>query len=86
MIRLKAVSKSYDNMPVLKNISFEIQAGERVSILGPGGCGKSTLLKLILGLTMPDAGSVHLHVWGSCELVLLVAHDEPGAARAAGAD
>ncbi len=60
MITLKAVSKSYDNMPVLKNISFNIRAGERVSILGPGGCGKSTLLKLILGLTSPDEGSIRL--------------------------
>ncbi len=60
MIRLDAVSKSYDNQPILKNISFKIAPGERVSLLGPGGCGKSTILKILLGLTPPDHGSVEL--------------------------
>lgn len=60
MILLDAVSKSYDNQPILKNISFKIEAGERVSLLGPGGCGKSTILKILLGLTPPDHGQVEL--------------------------
>ena len=60
MITLKAVSKSYDNLAILKNISFHIKPGEKVSILGPGGCGKSTLFKLILGLTAPDQGEIQL--------------------------
>ncbi|MBC7660958.1 MAG: ATP-binding cassette domain-containing protein [Chitinophagaceae bacterium] len=60
MIVLDAVSKSYDNTPILKNISFNIKPGERVSLLGPGGCGKSTILKILLGLTPPDAGKVEL--------------------------
>ena len=60
MIVLDAVSKSYDNTPILKNISFKIEAGERVSLLGPGGCGKSTILKILLGLTPPDHGTVEL--------------------------
>jgi phospholipid/cholesterol/gamma-HCH transport system ATP-binding protein len=57
---LEAVSKSYDKIPVLKNISFRIRPGERVSLLGPGGCGKSTILKILLGLTPPDRGQVQL--------------------------
>lgn len=60
MITLDAVSKSYDNSPVLKNVSLRIDPGERVSLLGPGGCGKSTLLKIILGLIPPDQGAVQL--------------------------
>lgn len=60
MIVLDAVSKSYDNTPILKNISFRVQPGERVSLLGPGGCGKSTILKILLGLTPPDEGHVEL--------------------------
>lgn len=57
---LEAVSKSYDKIPVLKNISFDVKPGERVSLLGPGGCGKSTILKILLGLTDPDGGHVQL--------------------------
>jgi phospholipid/cholesterol/gamma-HCH transport system ATP-binding protein len=60
VMTLDAVSKSYDKNPILKNISFHIKPGERVSLLGPGGCGKSTILKILLGLTNPDAGSVSL--------------------------
>jgi phospholipid/cholesterol/gamma-HCH transport system ATP-binding protein len=60
VMTLEAVSKSYDKIPVLKNISFRIQPGERVSLLGPGGCGKSTILKILLGLTPPDSGDVQL--------------------------
>ncbi len=60
MMTLEAVSKSYDKIPVLKNISFQISPGERVSLLGPGGCGKSTILKILLGLTPPNGGKVQL--------------------------
>ena len=60
MMTLDAVSKSYDKTPVLKNISFHIKPGERVSLLGPGGCGKSTILKILVGLTLPDSGEVML--------------------------
>lgn len=41
-------------MEVLKGVSFELQPGERVSLLGPGGCGKSTVLKIAVGLISPD--------------------------------
>jgi phospholipid/cholesterol/gamma-HCH transport system ATP-binding protein len=60
VMTLEAVSKSYDKIPVLKNISFRIKPGERVSLLGPGGCGKSTILKILLGLMPPDQGTVQL--------------------------
>src|SRR6476620_10578403 len=66
VMTLEAVSKSYDKIPVLKNISFHIKPGERVSLLGPGGCGKSTILKILLGLTPPDNGQVSLM---TCDMV-----------------
>lgn len=50
MLQLKNVSFSYDNTPVLENISFSVKAGEHTSIIGESGCGKSTLLQLIYGL------------------------------------
>ncbi|MCH4822399.1 ABC transporter ATP-binding protein [Gramella lutea] len=50
MLKLQKVSFSYDKEPVLKNISFKIEKGQNVSVIGESGCGKSTLLKLIYGL------------------------------------
>lgn len=50
MLKLQNVSFSYDKEPVLKNISFSLEKGQNVSLIGQSGCGKSTLLKLIYGL------------------------------------
>lgn len=58
MLELKNIKKTYDGVPVLKEINLAIQEGEIVSILGPSGCGKTTLLNLILGLTDADSGSI----------------------------
>lgn len=54
MISLKSVKKSFGGLDVLRGISFELDPGERVSLLGPGGCGKSTILKVAVGLLEPD--------------------------------
>lgn len=47
-------------VPVLREVSFTVAAGEFVSLLGPSGCGKSTLLRLLAGLLPTSAGSVRL--------------------------
>lgn len=60
MLRLKALSKTYEKKTVLKDITFECDSPELVAVLGPSGSGKSTLLKLISGLVRPDAGSIEL--------------------------
>jgi len=59
-ISLKNVSKSFEDLdvPVLNNLSFEINASERVAILGNSGSGKSTLLHIIAGLDDPSKGNV----------------------------
>ena len=46
--------------PLLRNISFTVQPGEAIGIIGPSSSGKSTLLRLILGITQPIAGGVYL--------------------------
>ncbi len=50
MLKVKNVSFAYRVEPVLRNISFKINHGENVSLIGSSGCGKSTLLQLIYGL------------------------------------
>jgi phospholipid/cholesterol/gamma-HCH transport system ATP-binding protein len=57
---MHGVKMSFGGVTLLNDISFTIQAGERVSLVGPGGCGKSTILKILLGLLHPDSGSVEL--------------------------
>lgn len=58
MIEVKNVFKSFGDQTVLRGVSFRVDDGETVAIIGQSGCGKSVLVKLILGLLDPDEGSV----------------------------
>jgi ATPase subunit of ABC transporter with duplicated ATPase domains len=60
MLQVSNLCKSFGDTPVLDRVSFVINPGERVGLIGPNGCGKTTLLKIILGELQPDAGSVWL--------------------------
>ena len=60
MIELRNVSFAYEEKSVLKNVSFNIEDGEALVIMGPSGSGKSTILRLILGLESPDLGEVFI--------------------------
>jgi len=60
VISVKDVSFSYNGNPILEKISFDVQPGDYVGIVGPNGGGKTTLLKIMLGLLKPSVGDVLL--------------------------
>ena len=58
LIKLENISFSFGNRQILENISFKINQGEILGILGPNGVGKSTIFNLITGLIKPDYGKI----------------------------
>lgn len=61
IISVNELSLSFGPKDVLKNISFSLNSGDRLGIVGSNGCGKSTLLSLLLGKLEPTSGSVYIN-------------------------
>ncbi|MCB1380449.1 MAG: ABC transporter ATP-binding protein [Alphaproteobacteria bacterium] len=59
-VSVRNVSKNYQDVEALKNLTLEFPRGELTSLLGPSGCGKTTLLKIIGGLLQPTSGDVEV--------------------------
>ncbi|MEG0542041.1 MAG: ABC transporter ATP-binding protein [Angelakisella sp.] len=57
-VEVKNLTKSFDDLEVLKDISFNIKKGEFVCIVGPTGCGKTTFLNLLTKLIEPTSGEI----------------------------
>jgi NitT/TauT family transport system ATP-binding protein len=64
MLRIEGIGKTYGTgaatVEAIRNVTFEIAAGELVCVVGPSGCGKTTLLKCVSGLLRPSRGEVVL--------------------------
>ena len=58
IIKLQKISLSFDKRMLLDNISFNLNQGEILGLLGPNGVGKSTIFNLITGILKPDFGSI----------------------------
>jgi ABC-2 type transport system ATP-binding protein len=59
-MRVERVSKRFGGKAALRDVSFGLEARERVAIIGPNGAGKTTLLQILAGSMTPDAGEVDL--------------------------
>src|SRR5689334_14863349 len=59
-IEVQGVSKWYGDFQAVKDVSFEVNAGEIFAILGPNGAGKSTTIRMILDIIKPDTGMIRV--------------------------
>ncbi|ABP79870.1 probable ATP-binding component of ABC transporter [Stutzerimonas stutzeri A1501] len=57
-VTLERVSQGYDGTPLFRNLNLQVEAGERVAIIGPNGIGKTTLLRTLVGELPPMSGEV----------------------------
>lgn len=53
-----AINKAYSSVQAVKNVSFHINSGEIFVLLGPNGAGKSSIIRMLVGMTLPDSGSI----------------------------
>lgn len=82
MLVVNNISKTYGDQRTLSGVSFAINSGDRVGLVGPNGCGKTTLLRIIAGLEQPDAG--HVFVGPSTTLGYLPQGLEPAPGETVG--
>ena len=61
MLRVKNISKSYENLKAVDNLSFDVKEGEIFGLLGVNGAGKTTTFRMIVGLLEPDEGEITLN-------------------------
>jgi ABC-2 type transport system ATP-binding protein len=60
VVKLAAVTKAYENKIAVNNLSLSIEAGQMFGLLGPNGAGKTSSIRMMMGITLPDSGSIEL--------------------------
>lgn len=58
MIEIRQLNKSFGKFQVLNNINLSCHSGECIALIGPNGCGKTTIIKSILGMVLPNSGTI----------------------------
>ena len=61
MLQIEHLSKTFDTIKAVDDISFEVTEGEIFGFLGPNGAGKTTTISIIAGLLKPDSGKIHIN-------------------------
>ncbi len=59
LISVQNVQKSFGVRQVLRDVTFSLQKGEKMGLIGVNGCGKTTLMRMLYGETQPDGGQIH---------------------------
>lgn len=59
LLEVKGISKRFGGVQAVKELSFDLHAGEILGLLGPNGAGKTTAFNMVAGYLRPDAGSIH---------------------------
>ena len=60
VVELAGVTKAYENKIAVNNLSLSIDAGQMFGLLGPNGAGKTSSIRMMMGITIPDSGSIRL--------------------------
>ena len=60
VVELAGVTKAYESKIAVNNLSLSIEAGQMFGLLGPNGAGKTSTIRMIMGITIPDSGSITL--------------------------
>ena len=60
VVEARGISKSFGDLPILRNFDLKVLRGDRVAFVGPNGVGKTTLLNLLTGQMQPDSGTIRL--------------------------
>jgi ABC-2 type transport system ATP-binding protein len=60
VVELDRISKSYENKVAVRDLSLRIDSGTMFGLLGPNGAGKTSTIRMMVGITMPDSGSINL--------------------------